>query len=115
MTGPLQAYKFNADYTWSSDSAVASFDGYANNFIFSAAGQNSTIRRYFAFIPLGGRFIADDVEYDDQIFTQDGATDGSLQARWHLQYAVPEPETYAMLLAGLGLVGFIARRKRATT
>jgi uncharacterized protein len=26
--------------------------------------------------------------------------------------AVPEPETYAMLLAGLGLVGTIARRRR---
>lgn len=26
--------------------------------------------------------------------------------------AVPEPETYAMLLAGLGLVGYTARRKR---
>lgn len=25
--------------------------------------------------------------------------------------AVPEPETYAMLLAGLGLIGFVARRK----
>ncbi len=27
--------------------------------------------------------------------------------------AVPEPETYAMLLAGLGLVGFAARRRKA--
>ena len=27
--------------------------------------------------------------------------------------AVPEPETYAMLLAGLGLLGFMARRKKA--
>lgn len=27
--------------------------------------------------------------------------------------AVPEPETYAMLLAGLGLMGFIARRRTA--
>ena len=29
-----------------------------------------------------------------------------------LTSAVPEPETYAMLLAGLGLVGFIARRRK---
>jgi len=28
--------------------------------------------------------------------------------------AVPEPETYAMLLAGLGLLGFAARRKKET-
>ena len=35
---------------------------------------------------------------------------------YHLQIAlapVPEPETYAMLLAGLGLLGFAARRKNA--
>ncbi len=28
--------------------------------------------------------------------------------------AVPEPETYAMLLAGLGLVGTIVRRRKIT-
>ena len=27
--------------------------------------------------------------------------------------AVPEPETYAMLLAGLGLMGCVARRKKS--
>jgi hypothetical protein len=35
---------------------------------------------------------------------------------YHLQVAlvtaVPEPETYAMLLAGLGMLGFVARRNR---
>ena len=30
-----------------------------------------------------------------------------------LTAAVPEPETWAMLLGGLGLVGFMARRRRA--
>ena len=28
--------------------------------------------------------------------------------------AVPEPETYAMLLAGLGMVGYLARRRKNT-
>ena len=28
--------------------------------------------------------------------------------------AVPEPETYAMLLAGLGLIGSIVRRRKTT-
>jgi hypothetical protein len=28
-------------------------------------------------------------------------------------HAVPEPETYAMMLAGLGLLGFAARRRKA--
>ena len=28
---------------------------------------------------------------------------------------VPEPETYALLLAGLGAVGFISRRRRSMT
>jgi hypothetical protein len=27
-------------------------------------------------------------------------------------YTVPEPETYAMFMAGLGLMGFIARRRK---
>ncbi|WP_430434924.1 PEP-CTERM sorting domain-containing protein [Methyloversatilis sp.] len=49
-----------------------------------------------------------------------GATDQAVTARvylgdtgeYRLQIAVvPEPETYAMLLAGLGLIGFAARRR----
>jgi hypothetical protein len=28
---------------------------------------------------------------------------------------IPEPETYAMMLAGLGVIGFLARRKKKST
>jgi hypothetical protein len=31
----------------------------------------------------------------------------------HSIAAIPEPETYALMLAGLGLLGFVARRRRA--
>jgi hypothetical protein len=41
-------------------------------------------------------------------------TQGQTDYQWALMAgAVPEPETYAMMLAGLGLVGFMARRRKA--
>ena len=33
-------------------------------------------------------------------------------AHWANVAAVPEPETYAMLLAGLGVLGYVRRRKQ---
>jgi hypothetical protein len=45
-----------------------------------------------------------------QSLTKDGVT-----SAWYTPTSpVPEPETYAMLLAGLGLMGFVARRRRNT-
>ncbi|NDP48706.1 MAG: flocculation-associated PEP-CTERM protein PepA [Sulfuriferula multivorans] len=40
--------------------------------------------------------------------------DFKFAADGYLALAVPEAQTYAMMLAGLGLVGFMARRARAT-
>lgn len=39
-------------------------------------------------------------------------TYGSYLDKVSLVSAVPEPQTYAMLLLGLGLMGFVARRTR---
>ena len=38
---------------------------------------------------------------------------GSLMGEHLVVAAVPEPQTYAMMLGGLGLLGFMARRKRS--
>ena len=41
------------------------------------------------------------------------AFDGDLRIYEISPAPVPEPETYALMLAGLGLVGFAARRRKA--
>jgi hypothetical protein len=41
-----------------------------------------------------------------------GSYAGNLALTPGLPLAVPEPETYAMLFAGLGMVGLVARRRR---
>jgi len=47
------------------------------------------------------------------LLKQDGAGNYTLNSQDQLYITpVPEPETYAMLLAGLGLMGFVARRRR---
>lgn len=51
--------------------------------------------------------------YDNRVVTASTYL-SSTDNQWHLQLAVaavPEPETYAMLIAGLGLMGFSARRR----
>ncbi|WP_229213336.1 MULTISPECIES: PEP-CTERM sorting domain-containing protein [unclassified Duganella] len=46
----------------------------------------------------------------DKFFTALQATSNA--GLYQIGAPVPEPETYAMMLAGLGLVGFIARRRK---
>lgn len=91
---------------------------YGSNFFGSVASMDNTGVLGGAVsmaVLYGSMTIAPTAKY----FTMDGkqieartylADDG----QWHLQIAaVPEPETYAMLLAGLGLIGAVARRRRA--
>jgi len=45
-------------------------------------------------------------------FTNSPNNDAFETANYSVTAPVPEPETYALLLAGLGAVGFVARRRR---
>lgn len=48
-------------------------------------------------------------------FYSEGTIDAYAKITYNYTTApVPEPETYAMLLAGLGLLGFIARKRKAS-
>ena len=111
--GSGNLYSFGLDYGNAvADTAVVSFDGLANSFVFSTSS-----------IPAGGGF------YHGDTFSMDSGTaypayiqgapgwakadNHYSAARWSVTAAVPEPSTYAMLLGGLGLVGAIARRRRA--
>lgn len=68
--------------------------------------QNGVVTTHAGFLP-GGNVLA---AFPNADFKQPGYRIAHVQIS-----AVPEPETYAMLLAGLGLVGFKAARSRRST
>ena len=69
-------------------------NGYSS--FFQADYTGTDTQRYFAY---GG--------------SPEGSVDvGALRTEFSNVSAVPEPETYAMMLAGLGLLGFAARRRK---
>lgn len=94
---------------------------YGNNFGGTVAGLDNTgllggavnmavLYGSTTLAPMGKAFTMEGRQIEARTYLAD---DG----QWHLQIgavaAVPEPETYAMLLAGLGLIGAVARRRRA--
>jgi len=80
--------------------------GITSNIVFSVA--NATIADLTVANNLGNLFVAD-------IFSASTGNTGPVDVTaGGPPTSVPEPETYAMLLAGLGLMGFVARRRRRT-
>lgn len=78
----------------SSAAAVGSLD--ADSGLWILSGTNLSAGNYF-FKVEGTITTADAVSYSGNVLVS----------------AVPEADTYAMMLAGLGLVGFIARRRKS--
>jgi hypothetical protein len=75
----------------------------------SLVGQWSSGGDYFT---VGTHYTGTAVDNTLNLFYFDSNTGGNRGSVLASVSAVPEPETYAMLLAGLGLMGFIARRRK---
>lgn len=88
---------------------VASFDGKQNNFNFTD-GLFNNFQMAPARALLGGNLVYTAAVLDWPLFLYANDTGAQIAARWSVT-AVPEPVTYAMLIAGLALVAFAARRR----
>jgi hypothetical protein len=92
--------------------AVASFNGLENNFLVISPDGNHAL--------LGGAFLGTNtngITYltPDEHWGEGDSNSPYSGSRWHLSLvvaAVPEPETYAMLLGGLAMLGALARRSK---
>ena len=79
--------------------------------------QSSTLNNQKGLVLTSGQLSFFGVEFDGKgPFTLNLAGTAGVGANYNGTYlvsAVPEPTTYAMLLGGLGLLGFMSRRRKA--
>lgn len=105
-------------------------DGQSSNLIFQGSDTANATKTYTLSDILKGYFFGETAVSEDflvskskiyestsglYVFTHEDTTDNDFNDMVVAMKvsAVPEPETYAMMLAGLGFVGFVARKKKA--
>ena len=76
-------------------------------------GTSTGYSSWDSFTSISSAFNAGMNTLDFVVANIDGQTGLRVEFTDSSVVAVPEPETYAMLLAGLGLMGFMARRRKA--
>ncbi|MYN42827.1 PEP-CTERM sorting domain-containing protein [Duganella sp. FT109W] len=107
----------SASYTTTQDVYISAFDIYTTAGVLAVHGtselvSNGTSKNDFWSLPEGALLSAGSyyLKVTGQVLGTDG---GYYGGGLSVTSAVPEAETTAMLLAGLGLVGFVGRRKAA--
>ena len=96
-------FKFHTDTQLTLDTAITSYWGTINNFQSSLDGISLVDNQGTLTLSAGDHFF--DVRGDSGLY-------GS-GYNAQITAAVPEPETWAMMFAGLGLLGFMIKRRQS--